>query len=69
MKDPQTQLLERVERYLCRSGTTASDFGRAIVNNTALVGRLRTGSVTGKTMKVISDYLAKQSPSKRKAAK
>ncbi len=70
MKDPQAQLLDRVERYLIRSGTYATDFGRAISNNPALVGRLRRGSVTGKTMKAVSDYLAQHLPKpKRKAAK
>lgn len=66
--DPLAQLVVRVEAYLGRTGTNATDFGKAVLNNSALVSRLRNGNVTAKTMKAVSDFLAKRSsrPSTRK---
>lgn len=59
--DPLTELVARVEAHLGRTGMNATDFGRDVLNNTALVSRLRTGNVTARTMRAVSDYLAKQS--------
>ena len=69
--DPTAQLVTRIDRHLKRTGQTATAFGIEALNNSALVSRIRAGNVTAKTMRTVSDYLAKHSNrfAKRKAPK
>lgn len=55
--DPIAQLIARVEAYLAKSGQNATNFGLAVMNNGALVPRLKAYTVTGKTMRRIVEYL------------
>lgn len=43
MIEARTQLLHDVEAFLKRTNMFASEFGRRVANNTALVTRLRNG--------------------------
>lgn len=67
--DPVSELVTRVDAYLKKTGLTATDFGIAVANNSALVPRLRAGQTTTKTLKMVWEYLEKiEKKPKRKAA-
>lgn len=68
--DPLAQLVARVDAHLAKTGQNATNFGIAVMNNSALVPRLRSGNVTSKTMRRVVEYLerAEAKPRKRKAA-
>ena len=54
---PLEQLVARVDAYLERTGTHATGFGIKVLNNSALVPRMRSGNVTAKTMGIVSKFL------------
>ncbi len=66
--DPISQLNQRVDAYLKRTGTFATALGLEICGNSALISRLRAGNVTAKTVKRIWDYLDKVERAKRRKA-
>jgi len=43
MNDARAQLLSDIEEFLRRNNMFATEFGRRVANNTALVTRLRSG--------------------------
>lgn len=64
---PLEQLLTRVDAYLERTGQHATGFGIKVLNNSALVPRMRSGNVTAKTMGIVSKFLdAAEKPKARK---
>jgi hypothetical protein len=64
--DPLSQLVARVDAYLERTGEHATGFGIKVLNNSALVPRMRSGNVTAKTMGIVSKFLDAAEKSKRK---
>ena len=53
------RLLGEVERYLKKSGVPASTFGLSIVNDRAMVLRMRRGkAITSKNMSLIRAFMA-----------
>lgn len=42
-REPDLELLQRVEAYIARTGLKEWAFGRAAINDPALVAQLRTG--------------------------
>ena len=56
-------LLKVVERYLKRTGLTATAFGLLTVRDRALVFRMRQGKpITSRNMSVIRAYMAENPP-------
>lgn len=68
--DPIAQLSRRVDAYLEKTEGTPTALGIEIAGNSALIFRLRSGNITGKTAKTISDFLdeAERPKRRRKAA-
>lgn len=68
--DPIAQLSRRVDAYLAKTKGHPTVLGIKIAGNSALIFRLRSGNITGKTAKKISDYLdqAEKPRSRKKAA-
>lgn len=54
---PLDQTLARVEAYLKRTGTKATNFGISCSGNPALVRRLRRTNVTARTLGMVVEYL------------
>lgn len=60
-------VLKRVEAFLADSKMSATAFGLAVANNTALVGRLRDGNVSTGTLDAIAAWLDKHDKKKKAA--
>jgi hypothetical protein len=57
MRDPETALLEEVKVFIAEHGMSESRFGMEAVNDNHLLNRLRTSSVTLRTVKKIKAYM------------
>lgn len=69
--DPITQLNQRIDTYLKKTGMRPTNLGLEINGNSALISRVRAGNVTANTVKLIWDFLdtaEKPKRAKRKAA-
>lgn len=58
MQDPCPPLLRRIDRYLKKTGKTASRFGRDAAKSSTLVQRIKSGKVTLTTIRKVSEYLS-----------
>ena len=60
------KLLTEVERYIKRSGVAASVFGQSILNDRAIVLRMRRGHpITSRNMSLIRKYIKDNPIAKR----
>lgn len=50
-------LLARVDSYLRRTGTTERAFGLAVARNHKLLGRVRAGTVTARTLDDVASFM------------
>lgn len=68
--DPISQLNQRVDAYLKKTGKMPTNLGLEISGNSALISRVRAGNVTAKTVKLVWDYLdAAEKPKRRRGAR
>lgn len=55
--DP-SHLLEEITGFLAEAGISETTFGFRAVNDTQVIGRVRSGGVTLKTVKKLREYIA-----------
>lgn len=55
--DP-AHLLAEISGFLAEAGISETTFGFRAVNDTQVIGRVRSGGVTLKTIKKLRDYIA-----------
>lgn len=60
MSDPLAELVARIDAYLARTGLHPTGFGLKVVNNGALVPRLRKGKAHIKTIQKVGRFLDKE---------